>query len=305
MKQKNLLLITTDQWRGECFSLKGHPVVKTPNLDALAADGVFFENHFAQCIPCGPSRASLYTGMYMQNHRSVENGTPLDARHTNIALEFRKLGYDPALVGYTDTTPDPRLLSPNDPALKTYEGVLPGFKCLAMSSEEFPGEWAQWLEEKGYQVPENPTDLYYKAVEGYPGAEGKGKTYSPPPYSKEESETAFVTYNAEKFLRRPVDKPWFLHLSYLKPHRPYLAPEPYNKLYNPDDITSFKRAATLENEAKQHPFLAYKLDNTTNRGFYSKDIYPRDDKSLKQLCATYYGLMTEIDDNIGKIIVPC
>lgn len=302
MKQKNLLLITTDQWRGECFSMMGHPVVKTPNLDALAADGAFFKNHFAQCIPCGPSRASLYTGMYMQNHRSVENGTPLDARHTNIALEFRKLGYDPALVGYTDTTPDPRFLSPNDPALKTYEGVLPGFKCLAMSSEEIPGEWAEWLSEKGYQVPENPTDLYYKSVEGYPGAEGRGKTYAPPPYSKEESETAFVTYHAEKFLRRPVDKPWFLHLSYLKPHRPYLAPEPYNKLYNPDDISPFKRAATLEEEAKQHPYLTYKLEETINRGFYSKEIYPRDDRSLKQLRATYYGLMTEIDDNIGKII---
>ena len=302
MKQKNLLLITTDQWRGECFSLKGHPVVKTPNLDALAADGVSFENHFAQCIPCGPSRASLYTGMYLQNHRSLENGTPLDARHTNIALEFRKLGYDPALIGYTDTTPDPRLLSPNDPTLKTYEGVLPGFKCLAMSSEEFPGEWAQWLEEKGYPVPKNLTDLYYKPVEGYPGAEERGNTYAPAPYSKEESETAFVTYNAEKFIRRPGVGSWFLHLSYLKPHRPYLAPEPYNKLYSPDDVPPFKRAATLKDEAKQHPFLAYKLEETINRGFYSKEIYPRDDRSLKQLCATYYGLMTEIDDNIGKII---
>ncbi len=91
MKKKNLLFITTDQWRAESLSQLDHPVVKTPNLDALAADGVLFENHFTQCIPSGPGRASLYTGMYMQNHRSVENGTPLDARHTNIALEFRKL----------------------------------------------------------------------------------------------------------------------------------------------------------------------------------------------------------------------
>jgi len=70
-----------------------HPTVKTPHLDALAADGVVFRNHFAQCLPCGPSRASMYTGMYLQNHRSVGNGTPLDARHTNIALEFQ-LSYE-------------------------------------------------------------------------------------------------------------------------------------------------------------------------------------------------------------------
>jgi len=302
MVKKNLLFITTDQWRAEGLSLLNHPVVKTPNLDAIAEEGVTFKNHFAQCIPCGPSRASIYTGMYMQNHRSVENGTPLDARHTNIALEFRKLGYASSLVGYTDTTQDPRLFSPNDPDLRTYESILPGFKCLAMSSEEFPEDWALWLEEKGYPVPDNPRDLYYKAVEGYPGAEGRGNTYSPPPYPRELSETAFVTYNAEKFIKKSGTKPWFLHMSYLKPHRPYLAPEPYNKMYSPDKVPAFKRALSVEEEGRQHPLLEYKLKQTLSKGFYSTEIYPRDDKSLKQLRATYYGLMTEVDDNIGRII---
>jgi len=142
--------------------------------------------------------------MYLQNHRSLENGTPLDARHTNIALEFGKLGYKPALVGYTDTTPDPRLYPPQDPRLKTYEGILPGFNCLAMSSENFPESWAQWLTERGYKVPENPRDLYYVSVEGYSGVEERGKTYAPAPYSKEESETAFVTDKAKKFLQNLI-----------------------------------------------------------------------------------------------------
>ena len=98
----NVLFITVDQWRGDCLSILGHPTLKTPHLVALAADGVLFRNHYAQCVPCGPSRASLLTGMYMMNHRSVRNGTPLDARFTNLALEARKLGYDPGLIGYTD-----------------------------------------------------------------------------------------------------------------------------------------------------------------------------------------------------------
>lgn len=303
MEQKNFLFITTDQWRAECLSVLGHPTVKTPNLDALAADGVLFRNHFAQCIPCGPSRASIFTGMYLQNHRSLDNGVPLDARHTNIALEFRKLGYEPTLVGYTDTTPDPRLYPPHDPRLKTYEGILPGFnRVLAMSSENFPDAWAQWLEERGYKVPENPRDLYYASVEGYPGVEARGKTYAPAPYSKEESETAFVTDKAEKFLRRPGTRPWFLHISYLKPHRPYLAPEPYNRLYHPDDVPDFKRASSPEEEANQHPYLAYKLEKTLNSGYYSSSVYPRDEKSMRQLRATYYGLITEVDENIGRII---
>ena len=61
-------------------------------------------------------------------HRSGRNGTPLDARFTNWAKELRKAGYDPALIGYTDISPDPRVHSPGDPALKTYEGVLPGLR---------------------------------------------------------------------------------------------------------------------------------------------------------------------------------
>ncbi len=64
----NILFITADQWRGECLSALGHPTLKTPNLDRLAGDGVLFARHYAQTTPCGPSRASLYTGMYLHNH---------------------------------------------------------------------------------------------------------------------------------------------------------------------------------------------------------------------------------------------
>ena len=86
-KAMNILFITADQWRGECLSILGHPHVKTPNLDALARDGVLFRNHFAQATPCSPSRSSLHTGMYLQNHRCVINGAPLDNRFSNWARE--------------------------------------------------------------------------------------------------------------------------------------------------------------------------------------------------------------------------
>lgn len=110
---KNLLFITTDQWRGECLSSLGHRV-QTPYLDDLAKSGVLFKEHFSNAVPCGPSRALLHTGMYLQNHRSGTNGTPLDARHTNWALEVRKAGYTPALFGYTDTANDPRMFDPDE-----------------------------------------------------------------------------------------------------------------------------------------------------------------------------------------------
>src|SRR5262245_39045418 len=124
-RMRKVLFISADQWRGECLSALGH-LVRTPHLDRLARQGVLFRHHYTQASPCGPARASLLTGLYMMNHRSVRNGTPLDARHANLALEVRKAGYDPTLFGYTDTSPDPRRFAAGDPALTTYEGVLPG-----------------------------------------------------------------------------------------------------------------------------------------------------------------------------------
>jgi arylsulfatase A-like enzyme len=303
MKPTNLLFITADQWRGECLSALDHPVVKTPNLDQLASEGLLFQNHFAQCTPCGPSRASLYTGMYMQNHRSIHNGTPLDARHTNIALEMRKLGYEPTLAGYTDTTADPRRYPANDPALKTYEGILPGFaRVLAMPSTSFPEPWARWLAAKGYKLPGNLRDLFIKSGENYPGAGSRGKTYAPACYSKDESDTAFLTDLALQYIRMPDSSPWFLHLSYLRPHPPYLAPEPYNKMYHSADVPPCEGFSSNEEEMSQHPYLKFLLENNLKAGNYSAANYPRDENSMRQLRATYYGLMTEVDDNIGRIV---
>ena len=124
---------------------RGAPGRADPDLDRLAAGGVSFRRHFAQAAPCGPSRASLYTGMYLMNHRSVLNGTPLDARHTNVAKVARERGYEPALFGYTDSSVDPRTVAPDDPRLRSYEGVLPGFDPVVDLPEGNPVPWLDWL----------------------------------------------------------------------------------------------------------------------------------------------------------------
>src|SRR5271165_2096462 len=115
----NILLITLDQFRGDALSCTGHPLVKTPHLDALAKVGVRFARHYSQCSPCGPGRASLYTGLYQKNHRVVANGTPLDTRFDNVAKAARRGGYAPILFGYTDQAIDPRITNgPDDPRLQ-------------------------------------------------------------------------------------------------------------------------------------------------------------------------------------------
>ena len=121
-----VVLIVVDQWRGDTVSYLGHPCIETPHLDALCRDGVTFRNHYCQGAPCAPARASLLTSQYVMTHRVVQNGIPLDARHNNLAYELQRLGYDPALVGYTTTTLDPRTVPENDPRYRVAGGLMSG-----------------------------------------------------------------------------------------------------------------------------------------------------------------------------------
>ena len=250
---RNILLITADQWRGDCLSARGHACVKTPNIDALARDSILFEKHYAVCAPCGPARASLLTGMYLQNHRSCRNGTPLDQRHTNIALEARQAGYDPVLFGYTDTSRDPRHTPQEELMRDAYEGVLPGFRAETLLTDNI-APWIESLAAKGYEIPDEQRDIYNQ-IENYPGAKDRGRTFAPPCYTAEDSMTAFLTNEIKDYLGKH-DGGWFVHASYLRPHPPFVAPEPYNAMYAPGDIPAPIRAPTPEQEAALHPWLA-------------------------------------------------
>jgi arylsulfatase A-like enzyme len=303
MGVKNVLLVVADQWRGDGIGALGSSHLRTPNLDRLAADGVLFRQHYGQTLPCSPSRASLFTGQYLMNHRVVSNGTPLDRRHTNLALEARKAGYDPVLFGYTDTTLDPRDLPPRDPQRRSYEGVLPGVTPGLVLRED-PRPWLAWLRRLGY-----PADLrhdnVYLPVKGHPGKPGRGISFAPALYKAEHSDTAFLTDNALAWLEGNDDRPWFMLLCYLRPHPPLIAPEPYNDLIDPKDVPAPRRAATVESEARQHPFTDWLL-----RTKQFSELVPGGqglmadvgDLDLRQLRATHYGLMAEVDANLGRVL---
>ena len=289
----NILFITADQWRGDCLSAIGHPMVKTPHLDALAAQGVLFERHFANAAPCGPSRASLHTGMYLQNHRSGTNGTPLDARHTNWALEAAKLGYDPVLFGYTDTSRDPRSEPDDSPWLRTYEGPLPGIRPI-VHLDGNPAPWTDWLRARGFDTPDNPQAAYGLRA---PGREYEDGAAEPRPlaFPAEVDDVAFLTGQLIDYLKRATG-PFIAHLSLLRPHPPFVAPTPYNALYDPEAVVPpFRRAASAEEEGRQHPWLAWRL---AHRQYRATDNEAR----LRRLKAVYFGLMSRVDDEIGRLM---
>jgi arylsulfatase A-like enzyme len=290
----NVLLITLDQWRGECLSALGHPCVKTPNIDALAAEGALFRQHYAQASPCGPSRASLLTGLYQHNHRSVRNGVPLDARHTNLALEARKAGLEPLLFGYTDTAADPRGRDPADPALRSYEGVMPGF-TVALSLPEQPWAWHDHLRSLGYDMPAGARDLWL------PPLKRERLDAQPAFYKAEHSETAFLTDKMLPHLGRP---PFFIHASYIRPHPPFIAPAPCHEAVAPNSVPGPHRASSRAAEAAAHPWLAQHLERLYAGEILVEDKLPMtalDDDGVRLLRATYYGLIQHADAELGRL----
>jgi arylsulfatase A-like enzyme len=275
----NVLFITLDQFRADTLRCAGHPLVQTPNLDALAAGGVQFARHYSQAAPCGPGRAALYTGTYQMNNRVVANGTPLDARFDNAALVAKRAGYRPTLFGYTDQSVDPRTVSdPSDPRLTTYEGVLPGFEeGLLLVGNQDP--WLEWLRSLGYSID--------NAVQAWL-SEGDRPA--------EHSTTTFLTNHVDAWIRdrcaaqaAGVEGPWFAHASYLRPHPPYRAAGHYATMYDPADCPPPQPIP-----ASQHPVLASLLGN---RGYAASARKT----SIAQNRAQYYGMVSEVDSSLGRL----
>lgn len=290
----NILFVTADQWRGDTTGYAGHPLIRTPTLDALAADGTAYLRHYAQAAPCSPARACLYTGLYQMNHRVCRNGTPLAARFDNIALAARRAGYDPTLFGYTDVALDPTGKAPDDPDNTTYEGVLPGFTTrVKLPEHERP--WVSWLRTQGLDVADNMAA--HQPVGAPPGA----ITNAPPIYSKDQTQTAFLAGEFVRWLGEQ-ERPWFAHLSFIRPHPPFVVPAPYNTMYDPAEVGGFARAESREAEAAQHPLVELALEmGTAAVPGADRPVATLTDAEFRQIKATYFGMISEVDAQLGRV----
>ncbi|MFN3766219.1 MAG: sulfatase-like hydrolase/transferase [Aliihoeflea sp.] len=292
----NILFITCDQWRGDALGVAGNQVVKTPNVDRLAGEGTVFLRHFANAAPCAPARACIYTGLYQMNNRVCRNGTPLDNRHDNLARAARRAGYEPTLFGYTDVAPDPRMHDANDPALRGYEGILPGFS-VGQLLPEHQRPWLAWLAAQGIDVSMGSPDIHR------PADGSKTIDTSPPVYSAGQTETAFMV---EAFMRwhGAQEDGWFAHLSFIRPHPPFAVPAPYNTMYEPAECGGFARAADAGCEADVHPFVAAELARTKTAKFLpgrKGKVRELSDADFRQIKALYYGMISEVDAQLGRL----
>ncbi len=293
----NVLFVVLDQLRADVLNGELAKTVDLPNLQALMDDAVTFTNHVTVTCPCGPARASLLTGQYAMNHRAVRNGTPLPLDKPNLATELRRGGIQPLLYGYTDTSADPRHHAADDPILTSYEQVMNGFlEALEMRFDD-GRSWRGYLNGLGYDVPN--CDVPERDVIYIPA----GDTPSAPAlYSAKHSDTAFLT---DRFL---ADLPtrgegWLAHVTYIRPHPPFVAPAPYNSMYDPAAMTPAVVAGDAESCRTAHPFngpsMDFKLISHMVEGFPELAPTPENTAMMRAL---YLALTTEVDHHFGRII---
>lgn len=257
-------------------------MVQTPHLDALASDGVRFARHFGQAAPCAPGRAALYTGTYQMVNRVVANGTPLDDRFDNVARVARRAGYRPMLFGYTDQGVDPRTVEADDPRLSTYEGILPGFEVPEVVGDDpVPHEawmraWRDRLIGLGHDVGDN----WMTTLETEP--------------ERDESLSAsrFLTdHLCAWWEAHSGDGPWFVHASYLRPHPPRAAAGRFATMYDPESVPLPIEPVDEAHRTPLHSF-AMTLDGVGA---------PSDPMAMRELLAQYYGMISEVDEQIGLL----
>ena len=268
----NVLLVTLDQFRADCLSAAGHPVVQTPHLDRLCREGIRFASHFSQAAPCAPGRASLYTGMYQMNHRVTGNGAPLEDRFDNVARLARRAGYAPALFGYTDQGIDPSVArGPDDPRLNTYEGVLPGFDAVL----HLDGDAAPWRA--------------HLASLGWGALSAEQALSSEPERPAGAGISAFLTDGLVQWLERQ-EAPWFAHASFLRPHPPYAAPGAWSTRYHPAEVP-----LPVPVGEPRHRLHRIALGVPASAA-------PGDPGALSNLIAQYLGMVSAVDEELGRIV---
>jgi len=304
-KPRNILFVMLDQLRFDFLGCTGHPSIRTATIDALAARGVNFSNSFVQAAVCGPSRASFYTGRYVMSHGATYNNYPHRVDELTLGDHLAPLGIRNGLAGKTHMVPDvpgiTRLELPDGSGIRKHIANC-GFEPwdhddgLHRVAPFVPDtQYERYLRSRGYEG----VNLWHEAANSVIRDDGEDNSgwlmrnaCFPTVASEEDSETAYMTRRAMEFVEDAGDTPWCLHLSYIKPHWPYVAPAPYHAKYNADDVLPGNRG---EGEGEAHPVVdAFRK--------HPESVEFRRDECRDTVIPAYMGLIEQIDDHLGRMI---
>jgi arylsulfatase A-like enzyme len=315
-EKMNVLFIITDQHRADHLSCYGNPIVKTPNLDKLASEGIRFTNAFCTNPMCMPNRATLLTGLYPNVHGVRSNGINLPIDIPTITEALFQRGYHTINVGkphFNFWTPAYKMLPKS---AESFEGWLSDKADDNLVKENFPlpyygfreveliaghgnlclGHYLDnWLEEKAPDLAKRVKDYFH--IDNF------FTLFCDSFIPEELYNTKYVEERTIAFLERYVkgdygNKPFFLHCSFPDPHHPVCPPGKYRDMYDPKDIELPKSFHNIKN-LYDHPFLGPHLRQPIFRGALLREST---EEEVRKFTALNYGSETCIDHSIGQIL---
>lgn len=268
MTPKNMLFIMSDQHNSRFMGCTGHKVVKTPNLDKLAARGTLFENAYTNCPICVPARASFATGRYVHDCGYWDNATPYDGAVEGWGHRLIEQGHDVVSIGklhYRDADAPTGFTTQINP-LHVVDGHG---DLIGLVRDELP-------ERKGAANFSRDVGRGESTYTGYDRAIAKAATQ-------------WVSEVAD----RPSDKPWALFVSFVCPHFPLIAPAEFYDLYSEADAEWPPLYGA--DQRPTHPYYEA-MRNCIN---YDKYF---DEASMRKAVVGYMGLCSFVDHNVGQVL---
>lgn len=272
MEQKNILWILCDQFRFDALGVLGHPVVETPNLDQLAGEGVLFRHAYSPCPSCIPARACLFTGLLPEQtgFYGYEDGHAWNFDGMLPAVLARG-GYQTHCVGKTHFYPQNKHCG--------FEGI-DSYECWQRLTDWYVDDYEEWVREKsGGGLDERMA-----------GLDDNGWNAAPSVLPEElHNNTWVVTKGLEFLRRRDRTRPYFLTLSFHRPHPPIDPPQRYWDLYREKQCD----APHVGEWAKRHDKPVGSLQAWEGR-------LPKD--QLTRMRLGYYAQIGHIDSQIGRLL---
>ena len=314
-KAPNIVFIHTDQQRADTLGCYGNPIVRSPHIDSLAGEGVLFENAFCTHPLCSPSRASWITGEYIHSHGLWRNGIALDEDRDNVVKALRDAGYSTVTIGKVHLAP-----YRGDPALYA-ESVRLDNQVKPLSEEDCWEYWRNQTFEEGYY---GYSDVRMALGHGDYGMLGghygvwlhDNYPELMPLFSREQALSKDVSYDSWKsavplcvhsstwitdqvedyLAKKADDRPFLLSIGFQEPHPPFQPPLPYCDMYAPEDMPD--PAGDRSDWGPDIDALPEHIQRyLTRQGFDT--IPPR---RCKEILALYYGMVTLVDDAVGRIV---
>jgi arylsulfatase A-like enzyme len=330
----NILLIITDQHRADHLGCYGNAVVRTPNIDGLAARGIAFDRFYVASPVCMPNRATLMTGRMPSLHGVRSNGIPLSLEATVFTDMLRAGGYRTAMIGKShlqNMLDAPALVSAGEKPPQGFEEARHERLTGPLYDQERKSRWAEPAHEMrlpyyGFdhvELCDEHGDLTFghygrwlaarvpepERLRGRANAMPDPRIVAPQAWRTRVPEelysTSYIAERTEAFLAAQAgsEAPFFLKCSFPDPHHPFTPPGRYWDMYDPEEIEAPATCRPPGDNAPPHLKWLHAERQSGKANLDTPRVVAIDANEARQAIALTYGMITMIDDAVGRILL--